>query len=159
MNIKEYIRQSNLIENIDDPAYDKQSMVAWNYLKKQKHLDRNIICGLQKRVTLLQDDLMPHQRGYTRSMSKVSVYVGGKVAPAWWLVDGLLDNWVFDMEEHRKTIDPIEMHIRYEKIHPFCDGNGRSGRMLLWWHELKLGRTPTLFLNREKYEKYYPLFD
>lgn len=158
MDIKKYIHQSNLIENIDDKAYDKQSLLAWNWLKKQEELTFGVVCKLQKMITLLQDDLMPHQRGYTRSTSKVNVYIGDKTAPAWWLVDGMLDNWLLDMKEYWQTLDPIEMHIRYEKCHPWVDGNGRSGRMLLWHHELRLGHIPTLFMNSKKHEEYYPLF-
>lgn len=30
-----------------------------------------------------------------------------------------------------ESIDPVEKHIRYECIHPFSDGNGRSGRIML----------------------------
>ena len=69
----------------------------------------------------------------------------------------LMDNWFQDMIQYRKK-DPKEMHIRFEKIHPFADGNGRTGRMLMWWHEIKLEREPTLILNAEK-EKYYKWFE
>lgn len=159
LDIKQYIHESNLIESIDDLAYDKQSLVAWNWFKKQPELTFSNICKLQKMITLLQDDLRTDQRGYTRSMSKINVYIGDKIAPSWWLVDDLLNNWLLDMKENWQNLDPIEMHKRYEHVHSFADGNGRSGRMALWWHELKLGQKPTLFLNSEKFEKYYPLFN
>lgn len=156
--MKKYIHESNLIESIDDPAYDKQGMIAWNYLKKQSELNFSVIMKVQKTITLLQDDLQPHQRGYSRSTSKVNVFIGGHIAPSWWLVDDMLNNWLLDIKENWQTLDPIEMHLRFEHIHPFADGNGRTGRMLLWWHEIKLEQKPTLFLNSEKYDKYYPLF-
>ena len=44
---------------------------------------------------------------------------------------------------------PYENHIRYETLHPFTDGNGRSGRMLWAWQfrDLSLG-----FLHRFYYQ-------
>lgn len=34
---------------------------------------------------------------------------------------------------NRHESDSWEVHIRYEKLHPFMDGNGRSGRAIWWW--------------------------
>jgi hypothetical protein len=35
---------------------------------------------------------------------------------------------------------PYENHLRYEKLHPFMDGNGRSGRAIWLWQMLKEGK-------------------
>ncbi len=40
-------------------------------------------------------------------------------------------NWYNDIKA--KTFeDIIEFHVRFEKIHPFQDGNGRVGRMIIF---------------------------
>lgn len=158
-DVKEYIRESNLIENIDDPKEDEQSMIAWNYLKNQKSLSHSVIQKVQRTITINQTDLLPTQQGHYRSMSKVNVYVGDSTPPLWPMVDGMMDNWLLDLSESDYRLDPLKMHIRFEKIHPFADGNGRTGRMLLWWHEVKLGKKPTLFTDKEKHKLYYPLFN
>lgn len=37
---------------------------------------------------------------------------------------------------------PYELHCKYEKLHPFLDGNGRSGRALWARHMIGVGRDP-----------------
>jgi hypothetical protein len=147
----DHIHQSNLIEGIDDPREDKQSMSAWLWLLQQKKLDHGVICHLQKRITLHQTDLQPDQRGYYR---KLQVYIGDRVPVHHSMVKMLMDNWLLD---YRK-LGPLEAHIKFETVHPFVDGNGRTGRMLMWWQELHEGALPTLFENEHKWQDYYPLF-
>lgn len=40
-----------------------------------------------------------------------------------------------------------KFHIRFERIHPFNDGNGRTGRIILNQHLLRLGYAPVLITN------------
>lgn len=37
---------------------------------------------------------------------------------------------------------PWQIHVEYETLHPFTDGNGRSGRALWAWQMLRQGRDP-----------------
>jgi Fic family protein len=150
--MEEHIRHSNLIEGIDDPAEDKQSMVAWEYLIKEPTIAHSTVCRVQKIITLHQK-LLPNQRGYYRGMAgnDVNVRVGNHDAPAPAMVLDLMSNWILDCPK----LTPKEAHIRFEKIHPFVDGNGRTGRMLMWWHELKLGLKPSLIKSNEADRHYY----
>lgn len=38
--------------------------------------------------------------------------------------------------------DLLDFHVRFERIHPFQDGNGRVGRLLLFWQCLQTGIVP-----------------
>ena len=40
-------------------------------------------------------------------------------------------NW-YDNISNKNLEDIIEFHVRFEKIHPFQDGNGRVGRMIMF---------------------------
>jgi hypothetical protein len=35
--------------------------------------------------------------------------------------------------------DPYQVHVEYETLHPFMDGNGRSGRVLWLWQMVRRG--------------------
>lgn len=55
------------------------------------------------------------------------------------------------LEGHK---NPWLWHQDYETLHPFLDGNGRTGRALWAWHMLHLGRDPfrLSFLHRYYYQ-------
>jgi len=38
--------------------------------------------------------------------------------------------------------DPWERHCTFETLHPYMDGNGRTGRMLWAWQMYRFGRNP-----------------
>ncbi len=65
----------------------------------------------------------------------------------------MLDNWADFMHKHTE-IDPLVrmavQHYQFEAIHPFADGNGRTGRILniLFLVEHGLLDSPILYLSR-----------
>lgn len=147
----EYIHESNLIEGYDDPYFDKQSMIDWKYLSKQTELSYSVICKTQKLITLCQKDLRPDWRGYYRS---IDVTVGGRFCPMAIIVPTMMNKWLDEYPDR----EPVQNHILFEKVHPFVDGNGRTGRMLMWWQEIKLGRKPTLYSAAFRRD-YYKIFE
>lgn len=148
-----YITNSNLIEDIDDPEADAQSIEAWAYLIQQKSLSHEVICKVQEMITHYQAGLLPTECGHYRDVNKVNVYVGNHLAPTWGLIKHMMDNWLLEY----KNMTPKDAHVRFEYIHPFLDGNGRTGRMLMWWHERMIGKEPTLIdiKDRANYYKWF----
>ncbi len=148
-----HIRQSNLIENIDDPKEDKQSMIAWQFIREKTEINQDALLDLHQLITVNQ--LNKANAGHYRT---VPVWIGGyKMLPAPLIAQQMIHDWLYTMMYHWRSLDPTDMHVRFERIHPFVDGNGRTGRMLMWWHELMLEEEPTLieFKNRRQY---YDLF-
>lgn len=153
--MQEHIHHSNLIENVDDPFEDKLSGLAWKYISAQKRLTYERVMELHRLITINQLDI--DTSGEPR---RVPVYIatrfGNVQTPPPMEAFMLFKQWLHDMQSWRK-LDPKEMHIRLEKIHPWVDGNGRTGRMLMWWHESMLNREPTIirFENRKDYYKWF----
>ena len=82
---------------------------------------------------------------------------GSRVARANYIkIPALINNWCH--AANGETLDPIGLlakaHAEFERIHPFSDGNGRTGRLLLFAMALNLGLVPPI-LRKERREAYY----
>lgn len=78
------------------------------------------------------------------------------------LIDDLenLEHYIDKYEEQSALIQSAIIHVQFEKIHPFKDGNGRIGRMLipLFLYYKKTINRPVLYISEyfeENREEYY----
>jgi hypothetical protein len=70
-------------------------------------------------------------------LRKVGVRVGADVKMNWEAVPAAIKQLVND---GWGELDADEWYRRYEEIHPFRDGNGRTGTCLWNWHRETLGK-------------------
>ncbi len=89
------------------------------------------------------------------------VRVGTHIAPPPEHVERMIEHSLFIYENDIDSyfLDKIaRFHLEFETIHPFCDGNGRIGRVIINFHLLELGFPGIIIRNRTK-RTYYQAFD
>jgi hypothetical protein len=82
--------------------------------------------------------------------------------PPWPEVPALVADWVTDVSDlgpelsadsiqmHTVPVALAELHSRFERIHPFLDGNGRAGRLTLNLILVRLGFPPAIICKRQR---------
>ena len=118
-----------------------------NYLAGLRYIDRHVN---KKRIThrdvftlhtILAAEVM--DQGDAGRYRDIQVYVGRYTPPAPQLVSGLMAEllawWNEQSREWSPVISSAVLHYRFEDIHPFADGNGRTGRALALWDLYRRG--------------------
>jgi len=160
--ILEFLKESNAIENEWSADSLLQAFYAWEYVEKQPKMNFYVILKTHQ-ILMKNRPLLANERGKFR---KQDVYIGGHKAKPWFVVEELVGEWIKRVNEalkkkwKEKEGEHLSQgfHVQYEGIHPFIDGNGRTGRIFMNWFRLQIGLPLLIIKEKEKFE-YYKWFD
>lgn len=145
------LEQSNLIEGVTGKEAIDDSLAAFKWLLTHDKLSPSII--KKTHIMLMRNQDL--ERQFKGAWRPIPVFIGGvaKTEPP-IVIDSLIRDWCKDIQ-NSKTLDEVKAdHVRFEHIHPFVDGNGRMGRMLMNFQLYKLKRPLLVILDEEKQEYY-----
>jgi len=83
-------------------------------------------------------------------------FPGGMRPPPWPEVPAMVTDWIGEVQTLGRKGDGIEpealakVHARFEQIHPFLDGNGRTGRLVLNLLLVRLGYPPAIIFKGDR---------
>jgi len=154
----EFLKESNAIEREYSDEALQDSKQAWMMAKICADEDVSIdyILAIHRR---LMKRLNPRIAGNIR---ECDVWVGDRKCFNPEKIKLVLKDWCAGVNcPFEEIVDEAyikQSHIRFEEIHPFEDGNGRIGRILMNIQRLKIG-LPVLIIHEGKEQmEYYKWF-
>lgn len=97
----------------------------------------------------------PHESPGSFRRHDLHPFPGGMTPPPWTEVPSLMGDWVDRVNELERgslafVEDVARAHCRFEQIHPFLDGNGRTGRLGLNLLLVRLGYPPAVIYKKQR---------
>ncbi|MDD3480703.1 MAG: Fic family protein [Patescibacteria group bacterium] len=129
---------------------------VFEFIKAQSqkdNLDKEFILLIHK---MLIDNINGNIAGRFRKPGEY-VRVGTHIAPAPEQVPDLIESALLEYSSNLNSyfLEKIpKFHLEFEDIHPFCDGNGRIGRVILNYQLMDLGFPPIIIRDKEKADYY-----
>lgn len=165
--IKEFLKESNHIEQEYGVKEYNDARKAWDWLMKEvppsgkKKITFDHILEIH-RILLSRRD--PKIAGKWRTYP---VRIGWQIKKynGQTLLLEDLEHALYFLNENENI--PKELrdartkraHVEFEDVHPFPDGNGRTGRILYNWHRLRLKLPIHVIHEGEEQYEYYKWFD
>ncbi len=164
---REFLKQSNYIEDVRTEEALQEAIMAYAYLESLPVNMRFHVYAFMSSHNILMRNLSPRIAGKIRH---IPVTVGGRLCP--FISQDLIHNDLKlimmdtqksiknDMKMPKEKREQMckEMHIRFEFLHPFVDGNGRMGRILLNLHRRAL-KLPFLIIKESEKDEYFKWFN
>lgn len=136
---------------------------SFDFLMKELEKNSNLSVSLIKNFHIRLMDRLQHDRGQFKTTQNAIVGADFRTAspeetPE--LMQQWVDNTTYRLESfdrERKILEALaESHIQFQRIHPFADGNGRTGRLLLMYLSMKYLELPVV-VNKENRGAYISL--
>ena len=125
--------------------------------KNKSLLNIKLILKLHKTLLSNIDDTIAGRFRRGKEWVRVSNHLGANPRFVHTLMQELVDN--YNQNKINYFLDAVaHFHAEFETIHPFVDGNGRIGRVLINLQLMNAGFPPIIIQNKSKQTEYYPLF-
>ena len=149
--IQDKIAPNKSIRDIKEA--EMHNKVFLEVLKKKEKISNGLLLKWHKEIFgETKPDIAGKYRNYL-------VRIGPYIAPHWKEIKNTM-NQIIELVNKSK-LNPVELaarvHYKFESIHPFGDGNGRIGRLLMnhiLWH----AGYPMLIIEYKKRKSYYNAF-
>ncbi len=143
LNVDDVVETANHFRCIDLVIENANYSLSENFIKKLHFTLKNGTSdSREERFAVGKYKKFPNQ-------------IGGKETTAPKEVKGKIQKILADYHkfEDKDLVDLLEFHYRFERIHPFQDGNGRVGRLILLKECLKNNIVP--FIINEELKLFY----
>jgi len=160
-----FITESNRIENIDIPKKDFRKCLQEGTPEIKGQVDALLYAELIKYPLNIEDVKNVHYL-LMRNNEKTKYFDAkkdaGKYRKCFVRVGSSVKIPPKEVSAKVKTFckkfnakeDPLKTHYYFECVHPFVDGNGRTGRLLLWAQQRLQGLPQNIILFKDR-QKYY----
>lgn len=147
------LSDKSIIEHLEVKNHQAALQYLFRHLTEGKGVDEALILKLH---AMLMNGIQQDAGQYRRHAVRI---VGTHVPTANYLkIPHLMSQLAKDFEkQYRDALAQIaQIHSQFEQIHPFSDGNGRVGRLLMHAMLLQKGLPPALI--RQEHRRFYILY-
>ena len=130
---------------------------AFHYLLETLVTNEPLHLHIVKEIHALLMDRLQYDRGQFKSVDNAILgadFITASVQETPLLMQQWVDNLNYRLDivatAQEKIAIIAEAHIGFERIHPFADGNGRTGRMLLNYSLLERDIAPLIINSKDK---------
>jgi Fic family protein len=151
------IDQKPLKDHLEAVGHRDAFLYVQNLVGKEINLTESIIKNIHSLVLMNR----PEDKGVFRRIP-VTIVGAYKEPVQPYLIEPLMNELIQNNTNKKSTMHSIEriarFHLEFEGIHPFIDGNGRAGRLILNLDLMQNGYPPINIKFADR-KKYYEAFD
>lgn len=162
--IDKFLEESNAIENVHGEEALQEAKEAFGFASRKEIIEPHIRVIHKK----LLDERQPNIAGEYRDCA-VRIAGNRKEDIGSDKLKKIMEKWCKKWQEQKELYNVLDtdknaakfckhMHVGFEKVHPFRDGNGRVGRILYNIQRKRLGLDIHV-IKAENRQKYYDWFD